>query len=320
MEIALTTLVVNDYDEALAFYVDAVGFELVEDSPSTANDGSAKRWVVIRPPGAATGLLVAEASTEDQRAVVGRQHGGRVGFFLQTEDFDAQYRRMRQAGVRFREEPRHEPYGTVVVWEDLYGNPWDLVQPATPTAEGPAAEGAAFPPPADVGEVLVSATDIARRVAELGAELTVDYADKNPLLVSVLKGSLVFVADLMRAVRAPLEIDFLAVSSYGAATRSSGVVKILKDLDQDIAGRHVLMVEDIVDSGLTLKFLLERFSTQRPASLKTCSMVVRDGVANQPEVDYVGFRLPPGFVVGYGLDAGQQYRHLPYIARYANTE
>ncbi len=315
MEIALTALVVNDYDEALAFYVDAVGFDLVEDSPSTANDGSAKRWVVIRPPGATTGLLVAEASTDEQRAVVGRQHGGRVGFFLETDDFDAQYERMRAAGVRFREEPRHEPYGTVVVWEDLYGNPWDLVQPAgAPTSEN------SFPPATDVGEVLLTPEEIARRIAELGAELTADYADTNPLLVSVLKGSLVFVADLMRAIHAPLEIDFLAVSSYGAATKSSGAVKIIKDLDQDIAGRHVLMVEDIVDSGLTLRFLLERFSAQQPASLKTCSLVVRDGVPDQPKVDYEGFRLPPGFVVGYGLDAGQQYRHLPYIARYANPD
>ena len=130
---------------------------------------------------------------------------------------------------------------------------------------------------------------------------------------------LIFVADLMRAIHAPLEIDFLAVSSYGAATKSSGVVRIIKDLDHDVAGRDVILVEDIVDSGLTLRYLLDHLSSQRPASLRTCSLLVREDVPEQPEIDYVGFTLPPAFVIGYGLDVAQQYRHLPYIASYAKA-
>ncbi|MFV0523089.1 MAG: hypoxanthine phosphoribosyltransferase [Acidimicrobiales bacterium] len=180
-----------------------------------------------------------------------------------------------------------------------------------------------------VGDVLITEAQIAERIATLGARITADYAGRTPLLVSVLKGSLVFVADLMRAVDGPVEIDFLAVSSYGAATRSSGVVRILKDLDSDVAGRDVLVVEDIVDSGLTLSYLLDRLRSQQPASLATCTLILRtagDGadpdrpVCGDLPIDYVGFRLPPSFVVGYGLDAGQRYRNLPYIARYLAPE
>ncbi|MEL7158809.1 MAG: hypoxanthine phosphoribosyltransferase [Actinomycetota bacterium] len=316
MEIAYTTLVVEDYDEALAFYVDSVGFELIEDSPAVAGDGTKKRWVVIRPPGGRSGLLLAQAADDEQRAVIGRQHGGRVGFFLNTDDFDGQHARMTAAGVRFAEAPRHEPYGTVAVWEDLYGNKWDLIEPARSTAE---TEGTAFPPSEDIGEILIGADELAVRVRALGAALTEDYRGLNPLLVSVLKGSLIFVADLMRSVETPLEIDFLAVSSYGAATKSSGVVRIIKDLDHDVAGRHVIVVEDIVDSGLTLRYLLDRLSSQQPASLKTCSLLVREDVPAQPDIDYVGFTLPPAFVIGYGLDVAEQYRHLPYIASYAKA-
>ncbi|MEM8922888.1 MAG: hypoxanthine phosphoribosyltransferase [Actinomycetota bacterium] len=166
---------------------------------------------------------------------------------------------------------------------------------------------------------MISEAQIAARVAELGAAITRDYQGRVPLLVAVLKGSLVFVADLMRAIDVPLEIDFLAVSSYGAATKSSGVVRIIKDLDQDVEGRDVLVVEDIVDSGLTLRYLLDRLSSQKPASLTTCSLIVREDVPEQPDIDYVGFRLPPAFVIGYGLDVAQQYRHLPYIAAYAKA-
>lgn len=129
MHLALTTLLVDDYDEAIAFFVDVLGFDLEEDSPATADDGSAKRWVVVRPGGGGAGLLLAQASTDDQRARVGDQTGGRVGFFLHVEDFDAQYRRMVDAGVVFDEEPRHEPYGTVVVFRDVAGNGWDLLGP-----------------------------------------------------------------------------------------------------------------------------------------------------------------------------------------------
>lgn len=309
------TLVVDDYDEALAFYVDGVGFELVEDTPAVADDGTKKRWLVIRPPGGRSGLLLAQAADDEQRAVIGKQHGGRVGFFLNTDDFEGQQARMVAAGVRFDEPPRHEPYGTVAVWEDLYGNKWDLIQPTAAFGS----DLAPFPPADDIGEILIGADELAARVTALGAAITEDYRDSNPLLISVLKGSLIFVADLMRAIHAPLEIDFLAVSSYGAATKSSGVVRIIKDLDHDVAGRDVILVEDIVDSGLTLRYLLDHLSSQRPASLRTCSLLVREDVPEQPEIDYVGFTLPPAFVIGYGLDVAQQYRHLPYIASYAKA-
>ncbi len=128
--LGLVTVVVDDYDDAIRFFVDALGFDLVEDSPSTTDDGRPKRWVVVRPHGGETGILLAVADGDAQRARVGDQLGGRVGFFLHVDDFDAQYERMRSHGVVFDEEPRHEPYGTVVVFRDLAGNPWDLLGPA----------------------------------------------------------------------------------------------------------------------------------------------------------------------------------------------
>jgi len=174
-----------------------------------------------------------------------------------------------------------------------------------------------FPAPGDIGEILISEQQIADRVAELGAQITADYQEQAPLLVAVLKGSALFVADLVRAIEAPLELDFLAVSSYGAATKSSGVVKILKDLDQEVTGRHVLLVEDIVDSGLTLSYLRDYLSGRQPASLKVCSLLLREGEREgQAPVDYVGFEIPPAYVIGYGLDVAQRYRNLPYIAEY----
>jgi catechol 2,3-dioxygenase-like lactoylglutathione lyase family enzyme len=129
VRISLVSLVVDDYDRAIAFFVGVLGFELVEDSPSLTNDGREKRWVVVRPPEAGTGLLLAEADGEQQEAAVGNQTGGRVGFFLQVDDFDAQYRRMVEAGVEFLGEPRSEPYGRVVVFRDVAGNRWDLLGP-----------------------------------------------------------------------------------------------------------------------------------------------------------------------------------------------
>ena len=131
MHLSLVAVVVSDYDPAISFFVDVLGFELVEDSPSLTNDGRAKRWVVIRPPGAATGLLLARADGEDQAAVVGRQAAGRVGFFLHVEDFDAAYARMAAAGVRFLTAPRAEPYGHVAVFLDIAGNKWDLIGPVS---------------------------------------------------------------------------------------------------------------------------------------------------------------------------------------------
>jgi hypoxanthine phosphoribosyltransferase len=172
----------------------------------------------------------------------------------------------------------------------------------------------------DLGDVLVSTEDLQRRVAELGAEITADYADREaPLLVAVLKGAFVFLADLARAIDAPVEIDFMAVSSYGNATRSSGIVRIVKDLDIELEDRHVVLVEDIVDSGLTLSYLRKLLLARKPASLEVCALLVRDGAQVGDSVKYVGFALPRDWVVGYGLDAGQRWRNLPEIRRYEGT-
>jgi len=174
-----------------------------------------------------------------------------------------------------------------------------------------------YPPDQDLGEVLVTAEQIQVRVAELGRQITDDLAGKTPLLVGVLKGSVIFVADLMRSIEGPVEVDFMAVSSYGDATASSGVVKIVKDLDAPIAGRDVILVEDIIDSGLTMKYLVDHLLSQGPASLRTCSLLIREGRKDpQVQLDYVGFELPPAFVIGYGLDVGQRYRNLPYIGTF----
>lgn len=174
----------------------------------------------------------------------------------------------------------------------------------------------------ELGRILVSRDDLAQRVAELGAEIGRDYADTTPLLVGVLKGAFVFMADLVRAVPIPLELDFMACSSYGSSTRTSGVVRIVKDLDLELEGRHVLLVEDIVDSGLTLSYLRKTLSARNPASLEVCALLVRDSV---PQVDlstlrYVGFRLPADWVVGYGLDAGEHWRHLPEVRAWVQPE
>jgi hypoxanthine phosphoribosyltransferase len=174
----------------------------------------------------------------------------------------------------------------------------------------------------EVGDVLISEAEIARLVARLGTEITADYADRQPLLLGVLKGAVVFLADLMRAIDLPTEIDFLAVSSYGEETSSSGVVRILKDLDRPIEGRDVILVEDIIDSGLTLSFLVENLLSRRPASLAICALLVRDGVdlpTNVADrVNYEGARLAPGWVVGYGLDAGERNRHLRSLHAYVH--
>jgi len=168
-----------------------------------------------------------------------------------------------------------------------------------------------------IGETLLTADQIGERIAELGAEIARDYEGRNPILVSVLKGAFIFVADLVRATPIPLEIDFMAVSSYGASTRSSGVVRIVKDLDVDLNDRHVIIVEDIIDSGLTLRYLRKTLESRGTASLEVCALLVREG-NQQAELDlrYVGFRIPPAFVIGYGLDVAEQYRNLPHIADY----
>ena len=172
-----------------------------------------------------------------------------------------------------------------------------------------------------VGEVLLSEEQIRERIVELGADIARDYAGKEPILVAVLKGAFIFMADLARAVQIPLEVDFMAVSSYGASTRSSGVVRIVKDLDIDLHGRHVIIVEDIVDSGLTLRYLRKTLESRGTASLEVCALLVREG-SQQSELDlrYIGFRIPPAFVIGYGLDVAERYRNLPHIAGYEGDE
>ncbi len=170
---------------------------------------------------------------------------------------------------------------------------------------------------ADLGPVVVDEGQIRARIAELGAQITADYADDPPLLVCVLKGAFIFLADLARSIHLPIEVDFMAVSSYGASTRSSGVVRIVKDLDIDLAGRHVILVEDIVDSGLTLTFLRRNLAARQPASLEVCALFVRQGnQKTQEELRYVGFEIPPAFVLGYGLDVAERFRNLPYVCEY----
>ena len=155
----------------------------------------------------------------------------------------------------------------------------------------------------NLGEVVVSAKEIAGRVAELGAQVSADYADDPPLLVCVLKGALNFMSDLMRAISLPVEVDFMAVSSYGAATKTSGVVRIVKDLDTDLGGRTVLIVEDVVDSGLTLNYLRQYLGARGPKSLEVCALLVKAGEQRvEQSLRYVGFTIPSDFVVGYGLD------------------
>ena len=166
-----------------------------------------------------------------------------------------------------------------------------------------------------LGEVLVSAEDLQRRVVELGEEISRDYAGRSLLLVGVLKGAVFFLSDLMRYIDIPVEVDFMAVASYGSATDSSGVVRILKDLDAAIEGRDVLIVEDIVDSGLTLQYLLRNLGSRNPRTLEVCALLTKP---ERRKVDlptrYVGFEIPDRFVVGYGLDYAERYRNLPFVA------
>src|SRR5213082_889347 len=173
----------------------------------------------------------------------------------------------------------------------------------------------------NLGQVVVSEERLQQRIAELGAEITKDYAGRPPLLVGVLKGAFMFMSDLARAIDLPVEFDFMAVSSYGAATKTSGVVRIVKDLDLDLSARHVLVVEDIVDSGLTLSYLRRNLEARNPASLEVCALLVKEGLQrNDPNLAYTGFRIPPDFVVGYGLDAAERYRNLPYLCVYEGSE
>ncbi|HYY63411.1 MAG TPA: hypoxanthine phosphoribosyltransferase [Gaiellaceae bacterium] len=166
-----------------------------------------------------------------------------------------------------------------------------------------------------VGEVLIDADALRERVAELGAEISADYEGRDLLLIGVLKGAVFFMADLMRKLTIPCEVDFMAISSYGASTDSSGVVRILKDLDINIEGRHVLVVEDIIDSGLTLSYLMRNLESREPATLEVCALLTKPERREiEVPVRYVGFEIPNRFVIGYGLDFGERYRNLPFVA------
>jgi hypoxanthine phosphoribosyltransferase len=166
-----------------------------------------------------------------------------------------------------------------------------------------------------VGEILIDEASLRQRIEELGEEISADYEGRDVLLVGVLKGAVFFMADLMRQLSLPCEIDFMAISSYGEGTDSSGVVRILKDLDSNITGRHVLVLEDIIDTGLTLSYLMRNLGAREPASLEVCALLVKHGrrEADVP-VKYVGFEIPNQFVVGYGLDFAERYRNLPHVA------
>ena len=166
-----------------------------------------------------------------------------------------------------------------------------------------------------VGEILIEEDVLQARIAELGQEISKEYEGRDLLLVGVLKGAVFFMADLMRELSVPCEIDFMAISSYGASTDSSGVVRILKDLDANIAGRDVLVVEDIIDSGLTLSYLMRSLKARKPASLEICALLTKpDRREIDVPVQFVGFEIPNKFVIGYGLDFAERYRNLPYVA------
>ena len=166
----------------------------------------------------------------------------------------------------------------------------------------------------DIERVFFSEEDLKKRVAEIAAEINRDYAGKEPMLISVLRGSFVFMADLIRKIEVPCTVDFMAVSSYGRGTTSSGQVQITKDLSDDIEGKDIIVVEDILDSGNTLSYLLQLLQARKPASMKLCTLLDKpDRRVKEVHVDYTGFTIPDEFVVGYGLDYAEKYRNLPYI-------
>ncbi|KPU42759.1 hypoxanthine-guanine phosphoribosyltransferase [Oxobacter pfennigii] len=166
----------------------------------------------------------------------------------------------------------------------------------------------------DVQEILLSKEQIQERVKELGEQITKEYAGKEPMLIGVLKGSVPFMADLIKEISVPCTIDFMAVSSYGASTQSSGIVRILKDLDSNIKNKDIIIVEDIIDTGYTLKYLIENLMSRKPASIKVCCLLDKpDRRKVALDINYRGFTIPDAFVVGYGLDYAEKYRNLPYI-------
>jgi hypoxanthine phosphoribosyltransferase len=182
------------------------------------------------------------------------------------------------------------------------------------SVRGPVVDVSADAREADIDRIVIGEQELQDKLLELGQQITRDYAGRELLLIGVLKGAFVLMADLSRHIRLPLEVDFMAVASYGAATKTSGVVRILKDLDHDLEGRDVLLIEDIIDSGLTINYLLKNLRGRRPASLEVCALLKKTGIQRVPlEVKYVGFEIPPEFVVGYGLDFAERFRNLPYV-------
>jgi hypoxanthine phosphoribosyltransferase len=168
-----------------------------------------------------------------------------------------------------------------------------------------------------LGRIVIDEKALQERIAELGEQITAEYAGRAPLLVGVLKGAFMFMSDLARAIDLPVEFDFMAVSSYGSATKTSGVVRIVKDLDLDLTGRDVIIVEDIVDSGLTLQYMRRNLQSRGPASLAVCALLLKEGLQrDDPDLRYVGFRISPDFVIGYGLDVAERYRNLPFVCVY----
>jgi len=212
-------------------------------------------------------------------------------------------RRVRRTGGRLRVEPGRRSGSVTPVTVDESGT--DVPSWAA----------------ADVGSVLVDAERLATRVAELGAAITEDYAGEPPLLVAVLKGAMLFMSDLCRAIALPVDVDFMAVSSYGSATKTSGVVRIVKDLDSELEGRHVLVVEDIIDSGLTLNYLRRYLTARAPKSVEICALLVKEGEQRVDlDLRYIGFTIPPEFVVGYGLDVAERYRNLRGVHLYKGAQ
>jgi hypoxanthine phosphoribosyltransferase len=182
---------------------------------------------------------------------------------------------------------------------------------------GVGSDGSGWEGDEHIGRVVVSQEELRQRVSELGAQITAEYAERPPLLVGVLKGAFIFMADLARAVHLPVEIDLMAIASYGSDTTSSGVVRIMKDVDTDLVGRDVLVVEDIVDSGVTLQYLQRYLWAHRPATLEVCALLVKSGLQRRDvDLRYIGFTIPPDFVIGYGLDVDQRYRNLRDICVY----
>jgi tRNA(Ile)-lysidine synthase len=229
-------------------------------------------------------------------------------------------RRVRRSAGRLFVEPVPGSDGpeTQVGAQTDRGAASDKVWPVQTEAAGLVAPEWAVP---SVGPVVVSAEAIAERVKELGQRVTADYADDPPILVGVLKGAMTFMSDLCRVIELPVDLDFMAVSSYGSATRTSGVVRIVKDLDAEITDRRVLVVEDIIDSGLTLNYLRKYLNARSPASVDVCALLVKEGQQRvHLDLRYVGFTIPSEFVVGYGLDVGERYRNLAGVHSYLGTD